>query len=69
MDQTPGREAGSEKTATPAAGLLAPQGDLRALFPWIVSLINEDYCASSFPRIRTMAGLAASRYVPAAAWT
>ncbi|MFF3686607.1 hypothetical protein [Streptomyces sp. NPDC002187] len=33
----------------------------------IVPLINEEYCASYFTRLRTMAKLAAARYTPAAA--
>ncbi|MFJ3727947.1 hypothetical protein ACIPYQ_35995 [Streptomyces sp. NPDC090045] len=32
----------------------------------IVPLINEEYCASYFARLRTLAGLLASRYVPTA---
>ncbi|MEJ8640913.1 hypothetical protein WKI68_04475 [Streptomyces sp. MS1.HAVA.3] len=31
-----------------------------------VPLINEEYCASYFARLRTMAGLAAARHIPAA---
>ncbi|MCX5208492.1 hypothetical protein OG689_04140 [Kitasatospora sp. NBC_00240] len=32
----------------------------------IMPLINEEYCASYFARLRRMAGLAASRHIPAA---
>ncbi|WP_374777564.1 hypothetical protein OG756_37080 [Streptomyces sp. NBC_01310] len=31
-----------------------------------VPLINEEYCAACFARLRTMAGLAAARHIPAA---
>ncbi|MFI1285597.1 hypothetical protein ACH4U5_33410 [Streptomyces sp. NPDC020858] len=31
-----------------------------------VPLINEEYCAAYFARLRTMAGLAAERRIPAA---
>ncbi|MGW9211416.1 hypothetical protein ACWGR4_31140 [Embleya sp. NPDC055664] len=42
------------------------QAESRLARLWTEHRINEEYCASYFARLRTMAELAAARHLPAA---